>query len=351
MSIPRRKSPSEAKDEHHMTAGIVTHRADTVRITSTSWLFSPHYAKNGLHVLEGDPGKGKSTYLAWLIGILTRGDVYLTGKRIKAGNVLWCAGEEDPATMILPRLRAHGARLNRVHFALARPGHGKDPLTVPASMPSIIATVRALSIRLIVIDPLISFLPPTTDPNSEIGVRQFVDSLSSMCHAENVACIMVRHLRKDRSGSPLNWGIGSVGIGAGSRAVYRIDEDASDQLSRIVTKVKHNTPVVCPDVRVTISKHDKGDRITRADVIAPDPTAVSMASEDMGTRDVYSDARALLSSLLAHGPKSVAIIIAEAGRAAISERTLRTAKADMRILSKRITTTDPPSWEWCLPQE
>lgn len=351
MSSPKKRHEMSHQDEPRITAGIITHRADSVRRTSTSWLFCPHYAANGLHVLEGDPGRGKSTYLAWIVGILTRGDVYLTGKKIRAGNVLWMAGEEDPATMILPRLRAHGARLNRVHFALARPGIGKDPLTIPASMPSIIATVRTLSIRLIVIDPLISFLPVTTDPNSEIGVRQFVDSLSSMCHAEYVACIMVRHLRKDRSGSPLSWGIGSVGIGAGSRAVYRIDDDPSDQFSRIVYKVKHNTPVPCPDLRVSILKDPKGDRITRAEVIASDPTSVSMASEDIGTRDVYADARALLSSLLQSGPKSVATIIAEAGRAAISERTLRTAKADMRIVSKRITTTDPPSWEWSLLPE
>jgi putative DNA primase/helicase len=263
--------------------------------------------------------------------------------------VLYLAGEEDPGTHVRPRLVAAGADLSRVHSPGADAAGGVIHLpSLSRDLSQIRDYVVVLRLVLVVVDPLVCCMGDT-DLNHEGQVRAVLDRVQQMCIAHGVALVATRHLKKDRSGPRITHGLGSTGIGACARSVLVIDHPDLGTERRVIRVVKG---LAGPRVRPAEYHLDYA---AGAPVVAGLRELRPQDDDGLGEiadpveRDVMEDARRLLLGALAGGWVRATLLMAEASASAISERSLRKAKKELGVPSRRVTDDGPPYSEWGTP--
>ena len=96
-------------------ARLVYKTADTIKPKPTCWLWDGWIPLQAITLIAGVEGLGKSTYALHLAARLTRGQ--LAGEYFgKPVNVSLYTTEDDPHSIIVPRLMAAGADMKRVAF-------------------------------------------------------------------------------------------------------------------------------------------------------------------------------------------------------------------------------------------
>lgn len=230
------------------------------------WLYQDLIPLGASTIVAGRGGIGKSTILAWLAASATRGTLPgdLNGEPIA---VAFIAAEDDPATVLVPRLKAADADLDRAidlsrvtvtgtrtgarsatersAEVLARYADG-DTLTLPAyeSLPTIaddLAEIeRALSAsgaRLLIVDPVISMMDG--DQIKAADVRRNLDPLNALAQRLDIAIVLVMHFNKGNQNASDRVS-GSHAFRDAARAVLLLAVDDETE-QRILTMDKGNT--------------------------------------------------------------------------------------------------------------
>lgn len=269
------------------------------------WLYQDLIPLGASTIVAGRGGIGKSTILAWLAASATRGTLPgdLNGEPIA---VAFIAAEDDPATVLVPRLKAADADLDlaidlsRVtitgtrakarnvaeHNAeiFARYKDGAES-TLPAfeSLPTIAEDLtdieRALSAsgaRMLIVDPVISMMDG--DQIKAADVRRNLDPLNALAQRLDIAIVLVMHFNKG-SQSASDRVSGSHAFRDAARAVLLLAvDDETDQ--RILTMDKGNTTPRALSFAFTIDdaqiRTDDGDTasVGRARLIGETATTV-----------------------------------------------------------------------------
>lgn len=148
--------------------------ASSIRATEVRWFLKPWIPCGELSFVVGDPGTGKSTFLAWLVA-QARAAVVFPGH------------EESIGAMFRPRLVAHGADLDRV-FLLTEPGW-----TFPGALKRTVNAARQVDADLIIMDPVDSYLDESVSHNDAQGIRSALEALSAVAAQTGAAVVAVRH--------------------------------------------------------------------------------------------------------------------------------------------------------------
>jgi putative DNA primase/helicase len=142
--------------------------ANKVKPAELEWLLEPFIPMGMLTVATGDTGIGKSTFLIDVIARLTRGkampsfdDAPASGSP-RRGSALILNKEDSPEHIIVPRLRAAGADLERVGFVgkHSRWRNSHEPIdALDEGVRELEAKIReAGDVAMILIDPITSFV-------------------------------------------------------------------------------------------------------------------------------------------------------------------------------------------------
>ena len=91
--------------------------------------------------------------------------------------MLIVTAEDDWASVVKPRLMAHGADLNRVHRVAVKDEAGQSLLTLPDDVQLLEDQILRLqaagrTIGMIVVDPIGAFLAERTDSHKDAPVRR-----------------------------------------------------------------------------------------------------------------------------------------------------------------------------------
>ena len=97
---------------HHPRV-IATYAADIVT-KPVKWLWDRRIPKGKLTMFDGDPDVGKSVVTMDLAARVSSGRTFPDGATCEAGNVLIVNVEDAKDDTIVPRLKAHGADLDRI---------------------------------------------------------------------------------------------------------------------------------------------------------------------------------------------------------------------------------------------
>jgi hypothetical protein len=149
-----------------------------------------------------------------------------------------------------------------------------------------------------------------------------------------------------------------LAYGATARHVYAVVDDAANQ-RKLLVKAKNNLAHSAQQaLAYSFGTHEVGrDPETGASIWAPhivwfpqhvDITAseAMQAATEGRSPTARDDAKQFLSTALADGPMGQAEIIDAAKADLISEKTLRRAKKDLKIISKK---NGSGGWSWRLP--
>jgi hypothetical protein len=215
-------------------AGAQITLASDVVTEKVDWLWEGYIPFGKLTIIDGWPGRGKSTLTVDLVARASTGNPM----PLHPSSPSW-AGASEPFTSILlsaedgledtivPRLMAHGADLKHV---VALDSMGNRSWELPGDLGALEALTEEFGARLIIIDPLMAFFGSKISANNDQDVRRALHPLKDFAARTGAAVVLVRHLRKDKGeGAPaMAQGGGSIGISGACRSCIIVADDPHD---------------------------------------------------------------------------------------------------------------------------
>jgi hypothetical protein len=222
----------------------------------------------------------------------------------------------------------------------------------PADLRDVENAIREMDVALLIIDPLMAYLPDTVNANRDQDVRRSLTPLADLAERTGAAVVAVRHLRKSGADSPIYRGGGSIGIIGAARSALLVARDPDDPTGerRILAALKSNLgPLpgsLCFRVAMEPSAAQphitwEGETTHRA--------ADLLAQTNDGERGPSDDAESFLRDLLADGPILAREVSRQSRQAGIAPRTLERAKGRLGIKSVR-PDGFTGAWYWAFPE-
>src|SRR5579885_3630284 len=193
---------------------VLTCLAD-VAPRAVSWLWPGRIPLGRITLLVGRPGEGKSFVTLDAAARVSTGTPWPDGGACPRGSVLLLTAEDGAADTIRPRLDAHNADLKRVHLlsAVRRAGGKGDTCERLATLSDVDAVEAALArladCKLVVVDPVGSFLGGQVDAHRDNEVRGVLAPLAALAEKRGPAVLVVAHRRKSAGGSADDLALGS----------------------------------------------------------------------------------------------------------------------------------------------
>lgn len=325
----------EASDR---AAGLALVPASTVRIDRPYWAWDRRIPVGGTTLMPGREGLGKTALVCWLMARLTRGQ--LPGHWFgRPAEVVYIGTEDDRASVLVPRLAAAGADLDRVQFVDLPDGL---TFSVAADTAALGQAIVDRGVALVVVDPLDGHLHGV-DTHRKAEVQQSVAKLGQLAQAARCGALGLAHLNKGDVRDLLSRVVGSVGFTTSVRSVLGVGEHPDDPAERVcvVGKANMTDKSTVPALRfrvegTTVPHPDGGDPIDTGIAVilgeqdGIDPNAVIDAGtpEERTARDEAAD---WLYEALIDGPRPRAELVAAARREGISLATLKRASKKVGI--------------------
>lgn len=304
-------------------------------------------------LLGGDSGSGK-TYLTAALTTshsLGRWPFFFNGKESvrDPGHTLIFSAEDGIADTYIPRLMNLGADLSQVHFVDGkRDWRGALHRVVLNDKQIIIRCIKEHEARLVIFDPLQSFLPPRTKMNEMETVRPVLDALIEAAQVTHCHILLVGHLSKARQETAGYKFLGSVDWFNAARSamlVVRNPENPSEE--RFFYQVKNSLGPAVPGMGFSISEKNE-------------PVFLWGKSTDVQVEDVFAgtakrtgtkaeEAETFLRAELSDGERAVDDMKEAATSMHIGWRTMWEVKRKLKIRSHKGKGELAGKWFWTLP--
>jgi RecA-family ATPase len=357
-------------------ATLVVRNASQIEMRHIEWIWPGRVAIGKHTAIAGDPGVSKSTLLLGIAATVTRGGEWPCGEGASPkGSVVILSAEDDAADTIVPRLRAAGADLGKVHIVTAVKDEEGSIRTfnLQADLAQLGQKIAEIGdVRLAVIDPISSYMGKV-DSHKNSESRGVIEPLSEMASRLRVAILSNTHFSKAGAANKsraLHRFIGSIAFVGAPRAAFAIIQDSADETRRLMLHVKNNIAPKQQGLAYTLEEAVAGYTGDREAVFATrivwaaEPvettadeaiaaTEASLRANAAPAAPDREEAKRLLQDLLANGKAmSPEEIQAEAKEAGISWATVRRAKSDLGVVSERQTIEGKGAvgpWQWRLP--
>jgi len=329
---------------------------DDVEETAIRWLWPRRVPLGRITMLVGRPGEGKSFLTTDMAARVTRGLPWPDGSDCPDGSVLVISAEDDPRDTIRPRLRAHGADLKRVHLLsmVRRPDSDGREYETMFTLADVEALDAALcshpDCRLVVIDPIGSFLGGGTDAHRDNDVRSVLVPVTLLAERHNVAVLVVAHRRKSFGPNADDMALGSRAFTAVARAVWHLARDPEHRSRRLLLSGKNNLAPEGGGLAFTIVAEPGGLPAIAWEQDPVDMTADDAMRHENGESAGKSDGRGTevrgwLREILADGPKAIRQIHAEADDMKYAWRTVERIAHELCVQSTRDPATNVHQWQ------
>jgi hypothetical protein len=333
---------------------LVVRRVADVKTTLVKWLWKDRIALGKITFLVGDPDEGKSYLTTAMAAHVTRGNAWPDGAPCDKGSVILISAEDDVSDTIRPRLEACGADLDKVHFieTVNLCKHGKKVQRLFSLQEDLDALSGELErmgdVKLVEIDPISAFLGEC-DSHVNAEVRGLMGPLAKLAAKYGTAFLGVSHLNKGGEGNALYRIMGSLAFVALARGTFLLTHDKETPERRLLLPIKNNLSKVRTGLAFSLVGNENGlptlaweeDAV---DVTASDALAPSLKENNESKLEAV---RRWLKAELADSPAWEKTIEKNAKALSISIKTLRRAKGELDIKSKKHPSSG--KWAWFLP--
>lgn len=318
------------------------------------WIWPGRLARGKLHILDGDPGLGKSTTALDLAARLSRGATMPDGSpgTAPAGAVILSA-EDGVADTIRPRLEAAGADLERIVALTAIvDADGERMPGLPVDLAAIEAGIRKVAAALVIVDPLMAYLPSDVNAHRDQDVRRALAPLAAMADRTGAAILCIRHLNKQAGGHALYRGGGSIGIIGAARVGLLVATDPDDEGRRIVAVTKNNLAAAPPSLAFQLVADDALG-VARIEWLGESThgaaALLAARTDDPDEGSALTEAVEVVRTILADGNVTAKHGEHEAAAAGVKGRTLDRARKLAGVRAIRVGGLGSGGhWEWTL---
>jgi len=306
-----------------------------VRSQATSWLFEPYIPLGTVTVLLGDGGIGKS-FLSLAIAAAVTNGAPLPGNAavLPPADVIIQNAENPLATVVKPRLELLGADCSRVHVI----NETERRLTLADER--IEAAITQHKARLVVADPLQSYLGLGVSMNRAETVRLILTRLEQMAERTGAAVLLVGHLNKG-NGKAQYRGLGSVDIFNSVPSVLYLGISDDDPDIRVMVHGKSNLDSLGASLEFSLRKPEGFRWLGECDVTIDELLARKRPGSGGGRLE---EAEEFLQEVLSGSNAVAADIFAWAEENGISAKTLKRAKKNTGVKTVR----QGDHWIWSL---
>lgn len=329
-------------------------RADSITPRKIKWLWPDRIPLGKTTTIAGEPGECKSLFAIYVAACVTKGCAFADALNpLPASEVLFISGEDEPESVLVPRLRAAGADLSKVHIVRSvllntMTGKAEREVCLDRDKEEIKDAIRQFpAIRLVVIDPV----------TNHLGAKSYLDeqemrTLLRPLEAQGVANLVVAHMNK-KLGLNAKQRVGGAGAFIGLvRAAWLFATDSADKTVHHMMPLKNNY-AAAPGLSFTVEEvpveiegqpvpvaRIKWLGVSRAD-------ANDLMNTPANVAQARTEAADFLRDFLSNGPRDAAAVFEGAAEAGIAKRTLMRAKAALHIESRKLGIQE--GWEWALP--
>ena len=278
---------------------------ENIAIEQIEWLLYPFIPYGKVTIIQGDPGEGKTTMVLQIIAKLTKGESVLTNKD----------GEEKQEEQAREPVN--------VIYQTAEDGLGD--------------TIKP---RLVVLDPIQSFLGAEVDMHRANEIRPLMKSVSVLAEKYHCAVILIGHMNKNSAGKSSYRRLGSIDFQAAARSVLIVGRVKNEPEIRIVCHVKSSLAPEGKSIAFRLDKESGFEWIGEYDISANDLLSGNCRGQKI------KGAKEFLLEMLADGAVEQNAILKEAESRGIKGKTLWNAKKALGVQSKKTGNR----WSWMLPE-
>jgi len=333
-------APGQTSAAPTETPAKLTFRStDAIPEEPITWLWQQQLALAVATLWSADPGIGKTLLALDIVAHVSSGR-RLPGNAFvrEPADVLLINYEDDLAKSIVPRLRAAGADLSRVHAL----DFATSEITLPEAWADIATEIARWKAELVIVDPIQAFFSRDLSSNNDSDVRKALRDGVTVARAHNCAMLWIRHCNKLQNVGALAKGGGSIGFTGIVRHEAMLGQAEEDPDGRIIACVKSNLSRKPPSRAFKIVEEGGVPRIEWGDTCATSADDLARAS---GRQDKGADAAVLLQEALSAGPRRQKEIEALAKEKHLGWRTVQAAKKALDVKSQKLDG----AWWWTLP--
>jgi hypothetical protein len=184
-----------------------------------TWLWYPYIPGPAATMVFGPGGAGKSHIVVDIASRVSTGEPFPgTDRRRPPEKVLMLSAEDDPRYVLKPRLRKAGANMDNVFIP-------PSFFTVDtAGLALIDYYIRDMTLGVVFIDPVVSYIGSDVDINKANEVRGFSGGLEKIAELYQIPIIYVHHARKSGEGRDSDKAMGSADFVNGSRSALFVTQ-------------------------------------------------------------------------------------------------------------------------------
>ena len=295
----------------------------TVQPQVITWLWPGRIPFGKITIFCGDAGSGKTTMAVDIAARLTTGrPMPLSDAEPITGNVIFQSQEDDLADTLLPRCMSAGADTNRISSIEAA------NLNIDEDCGIIEQHIQETGARLVVFDPLQSYMGRNADMCRITDVRRLLSNLGGVAARTNCAVLIIAHQNKAQGTKELYRVFGSVDITATARSVLRLSVSENDPEIRILSHIKSSVSRPCAPIYFRIADDgsilylDEYDGDFDVEEIPDDSSKRAKATE-------------IIFTMLNGAPQEGIAVYKACKEAGISSRTVERVKKELNIGSGR----------------
>lgn len=306
---------------------------EDVEMKEVKWLWYPYIPYGKLTIIQGDPGEGKTTLVLQLAALLSNGEkLPCDDKERSPVNIIYQTAEDGLADTIKPRLVAAGADCNKVLVI----DESENGLSMTDER--IEQALQKTAAKLLILDPIQAYLGANVDMHRANEIRPVMKRLGDLAEKYDCAVLLIGHMNKASGSKSTYRGLGSIDFQATARSVLVVGRVKNDPTLRVMA---HDKSSLAPEGKSIAFRLDKENGFCWEGQC--DLTVEELLSGDVKGQKLKS-AKEFLAEILKDGAKKQKEIEAAAQEKGIRTKTLRNAKQELNVDSKKIGS----QWYWFL---